>query len=242
MKMGFLYGATSKVLRLDHYKIGMTLCKNEADLKIYLSKRYGTPYGCCVEIAIFKEVGNPRIAEKHIHNILKEYCVGGELYNCTLDIIQKAMDSVPETDVVVKESKSVLSVLEAVSKYTKVPQEFTHDFASLYDKNTLPTDFVVNLDLVAKWLNGSKHELSKTLKATYTENVDYTKVKTKNPASPKSKYCINYMLTLNCFKLVCMATAALNGPTVRQYFIEIEQMYTKYHKQLMTVHSSKIIT
>ena len=85
--MGFLYCATSKILRRDHYKIGMTLCKDAHQLKQYLRKRYGTAYGCSVELATYKKVGNPRVSEKYVHKALMQYCQGGEVFNCSITII-----------------------------------------------------------------------------------------------------------------------------------------------------------
>jgi hypothetical protein len=230
--MGYLYGVTTKLFRDDLYKLGMTLCKDEAELISYLTKRYNTPYGCLVEIVLFKKVGNPRAAEKHLQNSLKEYLAGGEVYNCAIEIIQKALDTVPETDEVVKKPTH-LTVSEAVAKYTKVPREFVEDFGAIYDKDTLPTDFVVNVDQVAKWLHSSKRGLCKTIRATYNLNKDYIKSKFKDPRCAKSNHCVKYMLTPDCVKKICMATASKNGPIIRQYFIEIEQMYTKHHKQLL---------
>jgi phage anti-repressor protein len=232
--MGYIYCATSDVLKDDHYKVGMTLCKEEKKLISYLCKRYGTPYGCSVKLVTYKKVGNPRIAEKHVHTRLKEYCKGGEIFCCSVDIIQSALDSIADTDEVVpKEQKD--KFLDAIRKHTDVPQEFVQDFFSIYEKDTLPTDFVINIDHVAKWLQASKQELTKTLRTTYKLNIDYTKTKTTDPSNPKSNNCVRYMLTPECFKMMCMASAAKNGRVVRQYFIEVESMYIKRHPHGITV-------
>lgn len=120
-----------------------------------------------------------------------------------------------------------------IKQTTTVPEKFVDELFEFYNEDTLPTDFVINIDHVAKWLQATKKELTKTLRTTYKLNIDYTKTKSKDPASPKSKYYMRYMLTPECFKMMCMASAAKNGRAVRQYFIEVEAMYIKYRHQLM---------
>jgi hypothetical protein len=73
----------------------MTKCE-EKRLHKYLSERYGTAYGCHVKLDLYKQVTNYlREVEAHVHNYLKKYRVGGEIFCCDLDVVQDAFDSVP---------------------------------------------------------------------------------------------------------------------------------------------------
>jgi hypothetical protein len=111
------------MLKDDYYKVGMTLCKDEATLRAYLRRRYGTAYGCCVHIMNFKQVGNPRIAEKHVHAQLKDYCKGGEMYCCDKNILQDALDSIPDTEeIVIKNNKLLLNTY--IKKCSNIPHDF----------------------------------------------------------------------------------------------------------------------
>lgn len=124
----------------------------------------------------------------------------------------------------------MLTVAEFIKQTTSVPENFVDELFEFYNENTLPTDFVVNVDHVAKWLQASKRELTKTLRASYKLNIDYKKTKT---VTSKSNNVVIYTLTPECFKMMCMASAAKNGRAVRQYFIEVEAMYIKYRQQLV---------
>jgi hypothetical protein len=64
---------------------------------------------------------------------------------------------------------------------TTVPKDFIDELFEFYDEHTLQTDFVINLDHVAKWLNTTKFTLIKTLRSSYKVNIDYTSNKTENP-------------------------------------------------------------
>lgn len=127
----------------------------------------------------------------------------------------------------------MITAAQFIKQTTAVPDKFVDELFEFYNEDTLPTDFVINIDHLAKWLQASKQELTKTLRTTYKLNIDYTKTKTTDPSNPKSNHCVRYMLTPECFKMMCMASAAKNGRAVRQYFIEVEAMYIKYRQQLL---------
>lgn len=84
-------------------------------------------------------------------------------------------------------------------------------------------EFTVNLDDISKWLNTEKKRLIETLKSSYKLNIDYTLKKGVNP-NKKSARHNNYkvcLLTLDCFKRLCMLSKAKNSDIVRQYLSSI---------------------
>ena len=123
-----------------------------------------------------------------------------------------------------------------VKKLTTVPAVFVDELFSLYSPDTIQTDFVVNLDYVAKWLHVSKQELLKTLKHSYVKDVDYKcqkGVKNPNQKDPRSNNYTQCLLTPDCFKRLCMMSKAKNAHMVRTYFIEIEALFMKHKDTLI---------
>jgi hypothetical protein len=47
----------------------------------------------------------------------------------------------------------MISFTEYLKKYTTISSKFIDDFFALYNHKTLDTDFVINLDILTKWLN-----------------------------------------------------------------------------------------
>jgi phage anti-repressor protein len=224
--MGYIYCATSDILKDDHYKIGMTLCKEEASLVSYLTKRYGTPYGCCVKLVTYKQVGNPRVAEKYIHSYLKTHCKGGEIFNCSIDIIQQGMDTIPETEQIAPKQKRD-KFLDTVQKHTSVPQEFIKDFFPTYNAITpIHTEFAIKLEAVVKWLDVNKRSLVSTLKCSYKQNIDFTVEKKIDVIKRDNRHnnYKQYLLSFNCFKRLVMLSHSKNADTIRTYLIEIESI------------------
>lgn len=157
--MGFIYCIGSTMLKDDHYKISMTLYQDEGKMQVYLRSRYGTAYGCSVNIAAFKRVGNPKLAEKLVHTALAEYHKGGKMYNCDLAIVQQALDNIPDTEEVAPRAARP-TIPEAIKMFTNVQHEFIDDFFSVYDAEP-SSDFVISLDVVTKWLNADKRPWSR---------------------------------------------------------------------------------
>ena len=46
-----------------------------------------------------------------------------------------------------------------LKKMTNIPNKFIDDLFSIYDENTLQTDFVINMNVVAKWLDARKDRM-----------------------------------------------------------------------------------
>jgi predicted GIY-YIG superfamily endonuclease/phage anti-repressor protein len=129
----------------------------------------------------------------------------------------------------------MISAKEFIKQTTAVPEKFVDELFEFYDEKTLQTDFVVDLDKVAKWLNATKKSLTETLRASYKLNIDYTKKNIPNPNKkhPRNNRYVQYMLTPDCFKMLCLMSRGKNAQMVRQYFVEVESMYIKYREQVM---------
>jgi hypothetical protein len=62
---------------------------------------------------------------------------------------------------------------EYLKKMTNIPNKFIDDLFGFYDENTLQTDFVINMNVVIKWLEARKDTMMKTLRGTYKKDIDY---------------------------------------------------------------------
>lgn len=120
--------------------------------------------------------------------------------------------------------------------HSVVPNNFIDEFLSMNpdDHMVLQTEFTLDLDVIAKWLNVKKGNLLKTLISSYKKDIDFTVVKTSNKTG---KYGGNnykkVMLTPDCFKRLCMLSRSKKAEDVRTYYIELESLIFKYYQQTL---------
>ena len=124
-----------------------------------------------------------------------------------------------------------------LKKYTTINSQFIDDFFGLYGTNTTGTDYVIDLDNVAKWLKTTKAHLKETLSKTYTKNFDYKITKQKIERGRPSE---SIKLTPNCFKRLCMLSRTKKAEEVRTYFIELEKHIDKYKNFIIDALNKKV--
>jgi phage anti-repressor protein len=120
-----------------------------------------------------------------------------------------------------------------------ISSRFIDDFFGLYDRNTEPNDFVVNLEILAKWLKSRKSTIKDTLTASYIKNADY-KIKKGESTGGRPKEII--MLTPECFKRLTMLSKTKKAEEVRTYFIQLEKHIDKYKNYIIEGLSQKVST
>jgi phage anti-repressor protein len=122
-----------------------------------------------------------------------------------------------------------LSKVELLKVFTKIPNDFIDDFYDILKNKD--ADFPIDLDIVTKWLMTRKKDLIDTLKRSYKVNIDYTitKYNTNKPGSNNYK---KTMLTIDCFKRLCMRSRSLKAEEVRSYFIELDDFIAHYSDQI----------
>lgn len=133
---------------------------------------------------------------------------------------------------------SKLSVPQILKLFTTVPKKFIDDFFSLYDyENPIKaTDYTINLEKLAKWLDVPKFGLSQTLHRNFKKDLDYTEKLVKRPANSVHKYGNNHkkiMITPECMKRMCMSSRSPRAEMVRTYFINIEEFLFHYKDQIV---------
>jgi phage anti-repressor protein len=121
-----------------------------------------------------------------------------------------------------------------LKQHSAIPAPFIDRFLSMYNPDTVQTDFVVDLDRVAEWLQVPKFKLMQTLRASYRVDIDY--VSSKGIFKTGKYGGNNYkavMLTPDCFKRLCMRSRSSRAEEVRTYFIELESLLVRYRSTLL---------
>lgn len=125
--------------------------------------------------------------------------------------------------------KMDVSLKVFLKKHSVIPNAFIDNFLSMYNPDTVQTDFVIDADNVSQWLNIPKFIIIKTLKESYKDKIDYIITKS---IKPNLRYGGNnykkVMLTPDCFKRLCMRSRTKRAEEVRTYFIQLESLLVKY--------------
>lgn len=70
-----------------------------------------------------------------------------------------------------------IELKDFLKKYSTVPNSFIDEFYDIQISHNVGTDFKIDLDVLAKWLDARKGHLKETIVNSYTKNVDYTLTK-----------------------------------------------------------------
>ena len=136
---------------------------------------------------------------------------------------------------------SILSLKDFLKKYSTLNNDFIDDFYTIYDFNEYNNDdFIINIDVVAIWLESRKSRIKETLINTYNKNIDYkiSKEKPNSKISKSNKEII--LLTPDCFKRICLLSKTKKGEEVRTYFIELEKLINNYKNYIISGLNSTV--
>jgi len=120
-----------------------------------------------------------------------------------------------------------------LKKYSNLNDEFIDDFYNIYEFNDSDnSDFIINLELVSKWLYTMKGKLKETLVKSYNKNIDYVIKKEKNAKISKTNKEI-ILLTPDCFKRMCLLSRTKKAEEVRTYYLELEKLLNNYKNYII---------
>ena len=68
----------------------------------------------------------------------------------------------------------MLSIKDFLKKYSSISNKFIDDFFNFYDNTSVDSDFLLDANIICKWLEIRKDTLKKLLLETYKKNIDYT--------------------------------------------------------------------
>lgn len=126
---------------------------------------------------------------------------------------------------------------EYLKKYSTVSNQFVDDFFGLYVVSTKLNDYVINIDVVAKWLKSTKAHLKETLIRSYTKNLDY-KISKGNSTGGRPSEII--LLIPDCFKRLCMLSKTKKAEEVRTYFLQLEKHIDKYKNYIVEALEKRV--
>ena len=119
-----------------------------------------------------------------------------------------------------------ISFKDFLKKYSTLSNLFIEDFYTIYNYNENENeDFIINIDVISKWLEIPRGKIKKTLINTYNKNIDYIIEFDKNNKISKSNK-ENILLTPDCFKRLCLLSRTKKAEEVFTF-----EIY-KYSKSL----------
>ena len=127
----------------------------------------------------------------------------------------------------------MLSLQVYLKKYSTITNKFIDDFFGLYNYETEKDDYVIDLEIVVKWLKARKDSIKRTLLDSYTKNIDYKITKEKKMSKNVGKPKEIIMLTPDCFKRLTMSSKTKKAEEVRTYFIQLEKHIDKYKNYII---------
>ena len=131
----------------------------------------------------------------------------------------------------------MLSLKNYLIKYSTINSQFIEDFFNLYNYETSQNDFVININIIVKWLKTIKGRVKETLIRTYIKNIDY---KITSNKSTGGRPLETILITPECFKRLCMSSKTKKADEVRTYFIEIEKHLDKYKNYIIDGLNNKV--
>jgi phage anti-repressor protein len=102
-------------------------------------------------------------------------------------------------------------------------------------------EFIIDIELIADWLNLQKGNLKRVLKSNFEEDYDYTTEKTYIKSKVGSTMKEDILLTPNCFKELCMIFQSKRAKEVRKYFIEMEKLIKRYYETIKETMYKEIV-
>ena len=122
---------------------------------------------------------------------------------------------------------------EFIKKYTTLPENFIKDFYMISKEEYDEKELIINFDLVVKWLEVLKSNLTRLLINNFEKDFDYTfeKKHIKRKTTGATTVSIIF-ITPNCFRELCMLSQTIKAKLVRKYFIEMENIVKKYYENI----------
>ena len=131
-----------------------------------------------------------------------------------------------------------------LTKNSNIDVEFIKDFFFIQKNNEYKNHkpFVIDLATLCKWMNIQKRDFKASLLKNYKKDVDYIfveKIKTKGRPSEK------YLITIRCFKKLCIRSNSKNGDKIIDYYLQLEELIDRYKNDIIIqkdgmIHNLKV--
>jgi len=130
-----------------------------------------------------------------------------------------------------------ISFKEFLKNNSSIDSEFIDNFIDLFNDENEDNIFVVDFDVMVKWLEVNKYEkFLRNSKKGRQLGIDYTNVKIKiknKPGIPRKKY----YFTAKAAKEICQLSRKPKGEITRKYFVEIDGLMNKYYNKVLNINT-----
>lgn len=133
-----------------------------------------------------------------------------------------------------------MKLVDFLKQYAhSIDPAFIDDFYGMYDPSS-KSNFIINLEKVAKWLMTRKTDLKETLVNSYVENVDFIVIKAPPLKKAGGALKKDVFLTPKCFKLLAMSSKTAKAKDVRLFYFELEELVNQYKDFIVIGLNNKI--
>ena len=122
-----------------------------------------------------------------------------------------------------------MNLINFLKTYSKISNKFIDDFFGLYNYETEKDDYVIDLEIVVKWLKARKDSIKRTLLDSYTKNIDYKIGKFSMMANSRARSTFDeqgFVKILSCTKtdkiLGAHIIAREAGNTIHEIVVAME--------------------
>jgi phage anti-repressor protein len=130
---------------------------------------------------------------------------------------------------------SKITLEDFLVSHSKIDKLFIYDFFMIQKigKDSVHKPFIMDFDLVAKWLDVRKDVLKKLLISNFIKNTDYNEIKESGKKGRGVNNTIHVLLTYNCAKLLCMISKCEKANLIRNFYIELEKLIITYKDNIV---------
>lgn len=133
-----------------------------------------------------------------------------------------------------------ISLQEYLIKYSEVDYQFVKDFIAIQQSDITKKyyPFVIDIELIIKWLHTDKKHLRRTLQRSYIQHVDYIILvlgKNKQRTGRGGHNIKTILVTVRCFKKICLKTRSFLSDKITDYYIALENLLIQYQEYIISV-------
>ena len=146
------------------------------------------------------------------------------------DLLKYADNKIIEKVNIIEEqvkNNKIMSLIDFMKKHSTIPSDFLEDYYKIIDNKSID-EISIDLETVIIWLDIQKHKAKETLIKTYIKDIDYEIKKIFKPNGTGGQKKEIIMISVSCFKKICLLTKSVRGNEVREYFVKIETLMNKY--------------
>lgn len=133
-----------------------------------------------------------------------------------------------------------ISLQEYLIRYSEVDRQFIKDFIAIQQSDVSQEHypFIVESEIISKWLKIDKKHIKRTLIKSYIENIDYIILlppggKQDGKWGGHNKEIL--LSTVKCFKKICLKTKSIMSDKIIDYYLALENLLIEYQQYIISI-------